>query len=204
MIRSTGESNSKYQLTHDFWISGIHSWIESLATTSVRLSSLVNMRKQKFLWERHELPRHLLSISELLDVSLSHAAFRKGSEYRDFAMKSLKFRLPRFLVFTSVAALLVGSLWGFWRHERTRRAQEWISHAESVPAEYLPALIAAARPNRLVADLAKQKLDSGDSNNSLSLKVLAAANDEVLYDELYSKFSDAPVSYTHLTLPTKA
>jgi formylglycine-generating enzyme required for sulfatase activity len=192
LVRQKQEGNTeRFQLTHDFWITAIKSWRESLAEVDVGGKAVLALRRQQKVWLRNNrMKRHLLSLKETADVLLTTSSRNADSVYHDFFMCSLKHHLRRaaFYIVPFVAILFV-FVW-FWSQEKRRRADEWVTHAQSVPLEILPDLISASPPGDDVADLAGQMLRNDPRN--LTLKVLAAAENDELAESIFSELSELP------------
>lgn len=210
LIRLIGGKNSRYQLTHDFWVSGIQAWYETLATNSVGLSSLVTLRRQKALWCRHKDNRHLLTPQEIIDVVLTVYPFRRKldsfAEYSDLFWKSVRHHGPRIALVFFLASSSAIVLWKLWRDERVRRAEEWVRHAESVPVNELSTFLLASPPDDLVVDVAsKLVLSSKETEHSFVTRFVASQKLPEICDTVVKDLSERPVKNAELLkfLPIK-
>jgi eukaryotic-like serine/threonine-protein kinase len=150
---SASDSSEKYyQLTHDYLVAALRSWLMSRQRSTLRGRAEIRLDERTRLWSARPEPKQLPSIWEWTRISLFSARKRWSPPQQAMMRAATKHHLSQA---ASLAAIitLVSLAGGLWWGARQREQQQ--SHVERLvndlwrtKYEHLPALLADLDPHR--------------------------------------------------------
>jgi formylglycine-generating enzyme required for sulfatase activity len=150
---SGNESSEKYyQLTHDYLIAALRSWLTSKQRSTVRGRAEIRLDERTRLWSARPEPKQFPSVWEWTTICLFSARQHWSAAQRAMMRAATKHHLSR-AIFLAAMIALIASAGGIWWTVSQRDAEQ--SHVKRLvndlwrtKFEHLPALLDDLDPHR--------------------------------------------------------
>ncbi len=149
---ASGSDQKYYQLTHDYLVAALQSWLTSKQRSTLRGRAEIRLDERTRLWSTRPEPKQLPSVWEWARICLFSARQRWSAAQRAMMRAATKHHLTRALLLAAMffAISIAGGIW--WSASQ-REAQQ--SHVERLVSdlwrtrfEHLPALLDELDPHR--------------------------------------------------------
>ena len=198
-VDSAGKSKTLYQLTHDYLVPSIRTWLKQKQTQSKSGRAQILLKEYSESWNAKPESRRLPGFLELFNIH----RYTKARSRTKAQNRMLRSANQYFGIRAGIAALVIFALWfgvSAWisktrRLNREERASTLVDSLYSAPADAIPYAIESLRPvesealSRLKSDFKSTSNQDEKLRSAIALFRFGEKHTEYLVDQLSS--SDA-------------